>query len=76
MTNSYKRIIRTRDYLDFLGDLNSTSVYLIYMGPPFISDRNLSVQWAVLGLAPPLRWWRRADGNDRYPHPTVYKEPK
>ena len=40
MTNFADRTIWTGDNLDILGGLNSASVDLIYLDPPFNSDRN------------------------------------
>ena len=40
MTNFADRTIWTRDNLDILRGLNSASVGLIYLDPPFNSNRN------------------------------------
>ena len=71
MTNFADRTIWTGDNLDILRGLNSTSVDLIYLDPPFNSNRNYAapVGSSAAGAAYKDTWtlsdldvaWRGAD---------------
>ena len=55
MTNFADKTIWTGDNLDILRGLNSASVDLIYLDPPFNSNRNYAARWAAPRPAQPSR---------------------
>ena len=72
MTNFADRTIWTGDNLDIFCGLNSASVDLIYLDPPFNSNRNYAAPVGsaaagrrVQGHLDALRPRRRLDGADR-----------
>ena len=72
MTNFADRTIWTGDNLDILRGLNSASVDLIYLDPPFNSNRNYSAPVGnaaagrgLQGHLDAVRLGRGVDGADR-----------